>query len=37
MNEINELKEKAETLKLMEEESSEENQVLKFKVLSMES
>jgi hypothetical protein len=34
---MEELKEKAEMLKSLEEEASEENEMLKFKVLSLES
>lgn len=35
--EMEELRERAETLKSLEEEASEENDMLKFKVLSLES
>ena len=37
MQECEELREKAETLKSLEEDASEENEILKFKVLSLES
>jgi len=37
LQETEDLREKAETLKSLEEEASEENEVLKFKVLSLES